>query len=159
MRMAHKGKYYPLHFRRDLSLNFSKTADAMPRSFRMVGNFETTEGGLTIYHISGQDLDAYPTDKDQPIVWRSQPYTEHGRTFTLEIRFDGYNPDYSHVWVTFAITSSGADVFRQGWANSGNATYYQMSIAFADTSNHWEDLAYWGGYGNINNAQTHFTPW
>lgn len=157
--MAHVGKYYPVHFRRDLSLNAISTSDVMPKTFEMVGIAFGGAGGADAYDLNGIEVPPYPDDKTWPPLWRSEEVTMHGRTFRIELRWDDFNDDESHIWLTMAITSGGADVYRVGWANSDNLTYYQFARSFGRPGFPFVDTAYWGGTFITTECQTHFVGW
>lgn len=101
--MAHIGKNYRLHFRRDACLGCFNYRVAMAHTWRLFGDIFRTIPELPTINVPLTNVVAVePQDVAWP-AWESGLITTAGKTFSLHIQLDGWNQplQQTHLFLKF----------------------------------------------------------
>lgn len=106
--MAHVGKNYRLHFRRDLALGITNNRLAFPREVTL--NFQAVRP-LHFpfpYNTGPRPSNLLTLEDEWPIVWRTEDVTQHGHTFKLQFRLDILDLNLQETRGVFQILGNDA---------------------------------------------------
>lgn len=82
--MAHRGKYYPVHFRRDFNLNLNSNASGFPMGFRFDGG--SLAGAIGVWLNLNRVLVPARFEHTAPRpYWLSEKISGGGRNFYVQI--------------------------------------------------------------------------
>jgi len=141
--MAHIGKEYKVHFRRDLCPNCTNYRFAFPECLRVAASWWT--GTTTPTNYAFGFVLAYPTSppRDFPLVWETNPITLHGRTFTWEVQFDEFDDAVPSMGFKYSVLDATGIVASGRGVNSASGVCSGWN-GFSSTVMADFDPAFWG---------------
>jgi len=122
--MAHTGKNWRLHFRRDVVLGCANHNVSLAYAYRMVGSLTWfTSPAATVIVLTGKDLEAANEFSDDLPEFRSEPFTLGGWTWELVLlNYTFLQPSQTSVFDWEAhIEGAKRVAFRMPIFTPGNA--------------------------------------
>lgn len=142
MTMAHQGIKGPLWFRRDACLactsNRLAVGLALDTGCKWIGH---RGGGVEVYSIIS--IAELQTDEDElDAVWLTQPVTQMGFEWRIQISFERWNFDTQRTQVMIELLADGNPNMRRLSLNTsvGNCTQFGDTGFFEPD---WYDVTFW----------------
>lgn len=105
--MAHIGKLFKLHFRRDLCLGCTNNRAAWPEAWNCSYDVSLSNGAVDIYRVENAIVPRSSEPDDPDMVWLGDEITQHGRTFRTRVRFVGYEQSQRLSKIVFELEHDG----------------------------------------------------
>lgn len=161
--MAHVGKFYKLHFRRDLCINCVQHRRSLPEARTIDCRFSTVSVPTTEYHIDrALARPVVGTERELP-EYETLPLTMHGRTFTVRLStvLDVLGDNETKLLWQFYSAGIVVMHFTARPQFSGRCDAYKHD-QFSDGPPITDDPEFWGGFqinGNFNSSFANWEEW
>lgn len=126
--MAHIGRFYRLHFRRDVLITRLGHRYGLGVDYFMKLKLGSILGGLEIFVTDYKPMSLTTAYDEFPIRWESAPFTQSGHSWQMTFQLDGWEFEFqraagllalyrnevlSGTWQLFAIQDTAAGSWSQ----------------------------------------------
>jgi len=146
--MAHIGKQYRLHLRRDVALNISNNRNAIPAEVFASFSAVQVDDFFHPYNTGPKLATLQTPETDFPIIWETANMTQHGHTFKMRFTLDDVDVTNGCTRGLFNIYSGGLIRLSQRIspfpAVGGNRAYASWQSGAPPSGVITYDKPYWG---------------